>query len=217
MKKLICFAIALSGALCRPHGHRTPPSISPRKAACRRIAIPDFRGAGDAQKFMAAFNETLSADVKASGRFKLVPKTSLPLFVPQQPSDFQQPAPRPAAPARGRKQRAQPQPPTNGGGRWMQDWSSPPAQANHLAFGYTAAQNGSPGAAGLALRSDARTPRPTRSLSAIAIVGTVDEAGARKVAHEFAADIIASVRRAIACSAPISISPPTVPAIKKSG
>ena len=24
----------------------------------------------------------------------------------------------------------------------MQDWSSPPAQANYLAFGYTAAQNG---------------------------------------------------------------------------
>ena len=24
----------------------------------------------------------------------------------------------------------------------MQDWSSPPAQANYLAFGYTAVQNG---------------------------------------------------------------------------
>ena len=143
MKKLVCFAVALAGALCIltaqdarilvPVGNVTPA-----------IAIPDFRGAGDAQKFMAAFNETLSADVKACGRLKIVAKTSLPTFVPQQPSDFQRPAPPPAAPlVRGRKKQAPPVAvPTNGGGRWMQDWSSPPAQANYLAFGYTAAQNG---------------------------------------------------------------------------
>ncbi len=143
MKKLICFAIALSGALCLLTG-RMRPSMSLKEGGIPAIAIPDLRGAGDAQKFMAAFNETLSADVRSSGRFKIVPKTSLPTFVPQQPSDFQQPAPPPAAaPLRGRKQgRRRLSTPTNGGGRWMQDWSGPPAQANFLAFGYTAAQNG---------------------------------------------------------------------------
>ena len=119
------------------------------------IALPDLRGAGDAQKFMAAFNETLTDDVKSAGRFKIAAKTSLPTFVPQQPSDFQQPPPpRAERPARGRKQPPQPVVPLTGGGRWMQDWSSPPAQANYLAFGYTARAERGAGAARLALRSE---------------------------------------------------------------
>ena len=142
MTKLFCFYIALSGALCLLSGQYATIKVS-KEAGIPAIAIPDLRGSGDAQKFMAAFNETLTADVRASGRFKIVPKTSLPTFVPQQPSDFQQPAPPPAAPpVRGSKQAPVTVVPPNGGGRWMQDWSSPPAQANHLAFGYTAAQNG---------------------------------------------------------------------------
>src|ERR1017187_7860143 len=142
MKKLICFAIALSGALCILTGQDATIWV-PKEGGTPAIAIPDFRGAGDAQQFMAAFNETLSADIRAAGRFRIVAKTSLPTFVPQQPSDFQQPAPPPAAPlARERRQPPQPVVPPPGGGRWMRDWSSPPAQANFLAFGYTAAQNG---------------------------------------------------------------------------
>ena len=142
MKKLFGFAIALSGALCLLTGQDATIKVS-KEAGIPAIAIPDMRGSGDAQKFMAAFNETLTADVRASGRFKIVPKTSLPTFVPQQPSDFQQAAPTPAAPpVRGSKQAPAAVVPPNGGGRWMRDWSSPPAQANHLAFGYTAAQNG---------------------------------------------------------------------------
>src|ERR1035441_420071 len=94
MKKLICFGIALSGALCTLAGQDATIWV-PKEGGIPAIAIPDFRGAGDAQKFMAAFNETLFADVKASGRLKVVAKTSLPTFVPQQPSDFQQPAPLP--------------------------------------------------------------------------------------------------------------------------
>src|SRR5664279_2633441 len=142
MKKLICFVIALSCALCILTGQDATIWV-PKVGGIPAIAIPDFRGGGDAQKFMAAFNETLSADVKTSGMVKVVARTSLPTFVPQQPSDFQQPPPPSAAPpARGRKQPPQPVVPNTGGGRWMQDWSSPPAQANFLAFGYTAAQNG---------------------------------------------------------------------------
>ena len=97
MKKLIGFAIALSGALCLLTGQDAIIKVS-KEGGIPAIAIPDLRGAGDAQKFMAAFNQTLSADVRVSGRFKIVPKTSLPTFVPQQPSDFQQPAPPAAAP-----------------------------------------------------------------------------------------------------------------------
>jgi len=190
MKKLVCFAVALAGALCIltaqdarilvPVGNVTPA-----------IAIPDFRGAGDAQKFMAAFNETLAADVKACGRLKIVAKTSLPTFVPQQPSDFQRPTQPPPSepPVRGRKKQPPPAVPTNGGGRWMQDWSSPPAQANYLAFGYTAAQNGVFVLQGWLYDLSKDTPANAQ-LVGKRYLATVDEAGARKVAHEFAADII---------------------------
>src|ERR1039457_2964847 len=189
MKKLICFAIAVSGAMCLLTGQDARIWV-PKVGEIPAIAIPDFRGTGDAQKFMAAFNETLSADVKACGRLKIVAKTSLPTFVPQQPSDFQQPAPPVAPPTRGRKK--QPPPvavPTNGGGRWMQDWSSPPAQANYLAFGYTAAQNGVFVLQGWLYDLSKDTPANAQ-LVGKRYLATVDEAGARKVAHEFAADII---------------------------
>jgi TolB protein len=189
MKKLFGFAIALSGALCLLTGQDATIKVS-KEAGIPAIAIPDMRGAGDAQKFMAAFNETLTADVRASGRFKIVPKTSLPTFVPQQPSDFQQPAPPPAAaPVRGSKQAPVTVVPPNGGGRWMQDWSSPPAQANHLAFGYTAAQNGVLVLQGWLYDLSKDTPANAQLIGK-RYLSTVDEAGARKIAHEFAADII---------------------------
>jgi len=70
----------------------------------------------------------------------------------------------------------------------MQDWSGPPAQANFLAFGYTATQNGV-----LVLQGwlfDLSKDMANAQLIGKRYLGTVDEAGARKVAHEFAADII---------------------------
>src|ERR1700693_4915059 len=88
------------------------------------IASPDLRGSGDAQKFMAVFNQTLWNDVSGSGLLKMVPKTSYPLTVPQQPSDFDSAS----------------TPGQNLGGRAMSDWTGPPASANYLAFGYTAIQ-----------------------------------------------------------------------------
>jgi TolB protein len=151
-----------------------------------KLAVPDFRGGGDAQKFMGAFNQTLWADLENSALFDLIPKTSMPLFVPQQPSDFQRPPDPAAQPAR----RAAPQPQT-GGGRWMRDWSDPPARATHLAFGYTAAQNGALVLLGWVY--DLGQPNPANAqLIGNRYVGSLDEAGARKVAHEFAADIIAA-------------------------
>jgi hypothetical protein len=82
-----------------------------------------FRGAGDAQQFMNTFNTTLWNELESSGQFKMVPRTSYPLQVPQQPSDFH-------PPLNGKSQ-----------GPWLSDWSGPPVNSNYLAFGYTAVQN----------------------------------------------------------------------------
>jgi TolB protein len=148
------------------------------------IAIPDLRGSGEAQAFMPAFNQTLWADVQGAGALKMAPKTMYPTTVPQQPSDFSVPT-QPSAAPRGRNV---PAAPTSGGGRWLTDWSSPPVSANYLAFGYTAVQNGV-----LVLRGWLYDLRNTASPQVIGknYLASVDEAGARKVAHEFAADIIA--------------------------
>lgn len=153
------------------------------------IAIPDLRGSGEAQAFMPAFNQTLYADVSGGGIYKMVPKSMLPTNVPQQPSDFTQPPPQQPEPVRGRRPSAFSQP-KSGGGRWMTDWSGPPVSANYLAFGYTAVQNGV-----LVLRGwvfDLRRDTPANAqVIGKNYLGTVDEAGARKIAHEFAADILA--------------------------
>src|ERR1700722_12708340 len=81
------------------------------------IAVPDFRGSGDAEKFMSVFNSTLFIDLSGSGQLKMIPKTLYPVQVPQQPGDFRQ------------------------GGPSFADWSGPPPSANYLAFGYTATQS----------------------------------------------------------------------------
>src|SRR5258708_5288384 len=73
-----------------------------------RIAITDFRGAGDAAQFMNAFNQTLFTDIEDSGLFKMAAKGAYPLQVPQQPTDFQAPASA-AAPRKA---------------PWLTDWSS---------------------------------------------------------------------------------------------
>src|SRR5262249_10522426 len=70
---------------------------------------------------------------------------------------------------------------------WITDWSGPPVQANYLAFGYTAVQNGV-----LVLRGwlfDLRSANP--AINGKMYLGSVDQAGATKVAHAFAADILA--------------------------
>ncbi len=136
------------------------------------IAVPDFRGAGGSAPYMGVFNQTLFADIQDAGLFNMAAKSFYPLVVPQQPSDFQPPSPNP-----GRR------PP------WLTDWSSPPANADYLAFGYAAAQNNQ-----IILSSwlfDVRQPDVAGAqLLAKRYFGSVDENGARKVAHEFACDII---------------------------
>lgn len=161
------------------------------KAPSKRVvAIPDLRGTGDAQQFMAAFNQTFWSDVESSGIVTLAPKTLYPTFIPQQPADFQQPAP-PAALPKARHADEMVAIPT-GGGRWMSDWSNPPVSANYLAFGYAAIQNGVFVAYGYFFDLHFDTPAHAQVIGS-RYLGSADEDGARKAAHAFAADIIAAL------------------------
>lgn len=135
------------------------------------IAVPDFRGAGDAQRVMDPFNATLFRELQTSGQLKLIPKTVYPLQVPQQPSDLH-------PPLNGRSQ-----------GAWLTDWSGPPVNANYLAFGYTAVQNNQLVLYGW-LDDVTQSNTSAAQLIGKVYIGTLDEAGAAKVAREFASDIL---------------------------
>lgn len=135
------------------------------------IAVPDFRGSGVAQPVMDVFNQTLFRELQDSGRLKMAPKTVYPLAIPQQPADFKQPV-------AGRSQ-----------GPWVSDWSGPPVNANYLAFGYTAASGGQLSLFGWLYNVQLQTTQGAQLIGKV-YTGTLDDAGARKVAAEFAADIL---------------------------
>ena len=136
------------------------------------IAIPDFRGSGDAQAWMPLFNQTLFEGVQAGGLFKMAPKSFFPLTVPQQPQDWK-------APVGGRSQ-----------GPWLTDWSGATVKANYMAIGYTAVQNGQLVLFGWLF--DVTQPDIANAqMFGKVYLGSIDEAGAKKIAREFAADILA--------------------------
>src|SRR5262249_21476086 len=137
------------------------------------IAVPDFRGSGDAQKVMTTFNTTLWNELEGSGSLKMVAKTVYPLQVPQQPGDFKPPA-----------RAAQ-----RGNGMWLTDWSGPPVNANDLAFGYTAVQDDRLVLFGWLFNLSQSTPQSAQLIGKT-YFGSLDNAGAVKVAREFAADIL---------------------------
>lgn len=140
-----------------------------------KIAVPDFRGSGGAAAHMNVFNETLFSDIQGSGLFEMASKSFYPLAIPQQPTDFQQPGPGAA------------------GGRrapWLTDWSSAPVSAKYLAFGYAGAQGGQIVLSGWLFDVN-QSSVASAQLFGKRYFATLDESGARKVAHEFAADIIA--------------------------
>lgn len=184
MKRVLWFTVAFTAMLPELAAQQSDVIIKLEGGARPVIAVPDLRGSGAAQPLMNAFNETLYNDLDASGLFKIVPKTMYPLQAPQQPSDFrEQPASQPTRPG---------QQPPNGGGSWLSDWSSPPVSATYLAFGYTAVQNNVLVLYGWLFN----VGQPTVSQAQILgkrYFGSPDETGARKAAHEFAADIIAQM------------------------
>lgn len=147
------------------------------------LAAPDFRGAGDAAAHMNAFNRALYEDLDNSGLFRMVAKSLYPLEVPQRPEDFRAPLPPPPA----RKKGAPAEPVRQG--PWLTDWSSPPVSATHLGFGYAAVQGDQMVLSGW-LFDVTQANTSSAHLLGKRYLGPVSEDGAKKVAHEFAADII---------------------------
>jgi TolB protein len=131
------------------------------------IALPDLRGSGEAQKFMATFNATLEDEIKGSGFFKMVPKSLMPKANPQTPQDVKESS--------------------KGTGMALSDWSSPPPDANYLAFGYTGVQAGQLVLFGYLY--NVRQPANPQVIGKL-YFGTLDDKGAKQVAREFAADIL---------------------------
>jgi TolB protein len=171
MKRSIVLCAILLGifAVAHPQDKITGEVIGHGKKPA--IAVPDFRGSGDAQRFMDPFNGTLFRELQTSGQLKMIAKTIYPLQVPQQPTDFK-------PPAGGRS-----------AGPWLSDWSGPPVNANFLAFGYTAVQNNQLVLYGW-LYDVTQANTSSAQLIGKVYLGTLDEAGARKIAQQFAADIL---------------------------
>lgn len=131
------------------------------------IAVPDFRGSGAANAQMEVFNKTLWDELDNSGVLTMVGKTYYPLTVPQQPADFQPP-----------------------GKSSLADWSGAPVNANDLAFGYTGVTpDGQLVLYGWLYNLNVSNPA-TAQLIGSRYFGPVSAEGARKVAREFAADIL---------------------------
>jgi len=150
-----------------------------------RIAVPDFRSTDVSPNLMSAFNQTLWNDLKSVGQFSMLDKTMYPKTTPQQPSDFRKPAP---APTTQRRRGGGSQ---TGGGLWMTDWSGAPLKASQIAFGYAALQNNTLVLYGNLFDLSRPDPNPaSQPLSKQYLAATVDENGARQIAHEFAADIL---------------------------
>lgn len=149
------------------------------------IAIADMRGAGDAQKFMDTFNSTLWDEISNAGILKMVAKSMYPLEVPQRPQDFQPPSVSPVQtpPTRGRPM------PLQKNGPWLTDWSGPPVSANYLAFGYTAVQDGRLALYGWLFNVGQPDVTSAQVIGKV-YFGSLDAAGARQVARDFAADIL---------------------------
>src|SRR6185436_7341029 len=153
-----------------------------KKGGLPAIAVPDFRGAGQAQALMNGFNATLWDELQNSGRLKMVAKTVYPLDIPQQPTDFKPPTIAPPL-KRGDPQR------TVRNGPWLTDWAGPPVSANYLVFGYTAVQDGRLVLAGW-LFNLAQPDVASAQVLGRRYFGSLDADGAKKVAREFAADIL---------------------------
>jgi TolB protein len=140
-----------------------------------RIAAPELRGSGEAQALMSVFNRTLWADLESSGLFDMAPKSLYPLLFPQRPEDLRRPTPgKPDPAARG---------------LWLRDWADPPVNANYLAFGYAGVQ--ADRFVFFGWLYNATLPDPSGAqVFGKTYLGSLDEAGARQVAHEFAEDIL---------------------------
>ncbi|MDZ4796968.1 MAG: DPP IV N-terminal domain-containing protein [Bryobacteraceae bacterium] len=151
------------------------------------MAVPDFRGAAEAQAQMGVFNQVLWDELDGSGLFRMVPKTSYPLNVPQRPEDWMSEDSR--QPANSRPSTGAAAQATRELGRRLRDWSGPPVNATYSPIGYTAVQGGRLVLYGWLYNVGQPDASGAQVLGKV-YNSTLDEAGARDVARQFAADIL---------------------------
>ncbi len=178
---LVTLTLLVASALVLT-GQNPDISVNITKGERASIAVPDFRGAGDAQRVMDGFNATLWSELEGSGVLKMVSKSVYPLEVPQRPQDFKPPTT--SVPVR----RGDP-PKAVRNGPWLTDWSGPPVGASHLAFGYTGVQDGRLVLFGWLYNLAQPDPASAQVIGKL-YFGSLDADGAKKVAREFAADIL---------------------------
>jgi TolB protein len=139
------------------------------------VAVTDFRASGAAQPFMAAFNATVLADLQGSPLIKVVPKTLYPVQYPQTATDL----------LPGQATRTQV-------GLHLGDWNVPPVSANYLGFGYAVEQGGQFIVFGYFYNTSPTMPSIQQAqVFGKPYTGTLDEAGVTRLAHQYAADILA--------------------------
>jgi TolB protein len=125
-----------------------------------KLAVPDFAvRAQPTQPLEKTFHDVLWVDLEYSGLLDLVSPSFYPTKIPSQPSELN-----------------------------AADWSSAPANAYMLAYGYLATEGTNLAAAGFL--SDVHSPSSPIALQKI-YRGAATDADARKLAHQFADDIIA--------------------------
>ena len=129
------------------------------------VALPDFRGSGGSEGFMSTFNATLREQLQDSGVLTVAEKSFYPLNIPQTPQDFKRPSP------------------------WLTEWSNPPVSATHLVFGYAGVQTDRLAVFGWLYNLAQPDPASAKVIGKV-YFGALDKEGAKKIAHEFAADIL---------------------------
>ncbi len=189
MNRFVCGAAVATAALFVLGAQQSTIDIGTavKNGALPAIAIPDLRGDGQAQGFMPAFNQTLWGDVSTAGVLNMKSKSLYPPFIPQQPVDFtcrRRPSPRPATAAAPPSSRT---PPAAGTGSWTgpdrrsrrTTWHSATPRCRTACWCCTA---------GSTTCSNTASPQV---IGKRYLAPAVTEAGARDVAHQFAADIVA--------------------------
>ncbi|MBM3794050.1 MAG: hypothetical protein FJW31_08260 [Acidobacteria bacterium] len=137
-----------------------------------KIAVPDMRAGDAAQGFMTTFNSTLFADLQDSAVFEMAAKSFYPVDIPQRPTDFR--------------------PPMNGqrSGLWLTDWSNAPVEAQYLTVGFAQSRESRFVLNGWLFNVNQPDVRNAQAFGKLYFAELSND-GAKRVAHEFAADILA--------------------------
>ncbi|MBC7927558.1 MAG: PD40 domain-containing protein [Bryobacteraceae bacterium] len=152
------------------------------------MAVPEFRGSAEAQTLMSVFNTNLWDELEGSGLFRMVPRTSYPLNVPQRPEDWLPEESR-AATASSRPGTPAATAATRELGKRLRDWSGPPVSAAYMPIGYTAVQSGRLVLYGW-LYNVSQPDTANAQVFGKVYNASLDETGARDIARQFASDIL---------------------------